>query len=95
MNVFVSHDSAWSVVAQGRRWAGNMTVKFNAVKGVEYQGSIYDARPTFESYGVSHGDRAGLSLKRSFIFNPLHRCLSTPDANSIQVLMFYVNFLAV
>lgn len=46
-------------------------MKFNAVKGVEYQGSIYDARPTFESYGVSHGDRAGLLLKLSFILNAL------------------------
>jgi hypothetical protein len=29
------------------------------VKGVFYQGSIYDAEPTFTSYGVAHGDRAG------------------------------------
>lgn len=40
---------------QGRRWAGKITVKFNAAKGTEYKGSIYDAGPTFESYGVSHG----------------------------------------
>lgn len=40
---------------QGRRWAGSITVKFNTVKGMEYKGSIYDAAPTFESYGVPHG----------------------------------------
>ena len=28
---------------------------FNVAKGTEYQGSIYDAAPTFESYGVPHG----------------------------------------
>ncbi|MCO5601927.1 hypothetical protein L7F22_056053 [Adiantum nelumboides] len=41
---------------QGRRWAGNMQEKFNIKKGTEYQGSIYDAAPTFSSYGVPHGD---------------------------------------
>ncbi|XP_059667476.1 tyrosine-protein phosphatase RLPH2-like [Cornus florida] len=40
---------------QGRRWAGSIKVKFNAAKEVEYKGSIYDAGPTFESYGVPHG----------------------------------------
>ncbi|KAK4343125.1 hypothetical protein RND71_038941 [Anisodus tanguticus] len=40
---------------QGRRWAGNHNVKFNTVKGIDYKGSIYDAAPTFESYGVPHG----------------------------------------
>lgn len=40
---------------QGRRWAGKIKAKFNAAKGTEYQGSIYDAGPTFESYGVPHG----------------------------------------
>ncbi|KVI07938.1 Metallophosphoesterase domain-containing protein [Cynara cardunculus var. scolymus] len=40
---------------QGRRWAGKITVKFNAAKGTEYKGSIYDAGTTFESYGVPHG----------------------------------------
>lgn len=44
---------------QGRRWGGKITVKFNAAKGIEYKGSIYDAAPTFESYGVAHGS-AGL-----------------------------------
>ncbi|XP_073290361.1 tyrosine-protein phosphatase RLPH2-like [Primulina huaijiensis] len=39
---------------QGRRWAGRM-VGFNYVKKTEYKGSIYDAGPTFESYGVPHG----------------------------------------
>lgn len=40
---------------QGRRWAGSIKVKFNTVKNTDYQGSIYDAGPTFESYGVPHG----------------------------------------
>ncbi|XP_038906285.1 tyrosine-protein phosphatase RLPH2-like [Benincasa hispida] len=40
---------------QGRRWAGKITVKTNLAKGTDYQGSIYDAGPTFESYGVPHG----------------------------------------
>ncbi|XP_010543457.1 PREDICTED: uncharacterized protein LOC104816365 [Tarenaya hassleriana] len=40
---------------QARRWAGKIKVQFNASKGTEYQGSIYDAGPTFESYGVPHG----------------------------------------
>ncbi|CAA0837871.1 Calcineurin-like metallo-phosphoesterase superfamily protein [Striga hermonthica] len=39
---------------QGRRWAGRMT-GFNHAKNTEYKGSIYDAGPTFESYGVPHG----------------------------------------
>ncbi|KAH7315344.1 hypothetical protein KP509_21G045600 [Ceratopteris richardii] len=41
---------------QGRRWAGNMQERFNVKKGTEYQGSIYDAGPTFSSYGLPHGD---------------------------------------
>ncbi|KAK6942637.1 Calcineurin-like phosphoesterase domain, ApaH type [Dillenia turbinata] len=40
---------------QGRRWAGKIKVKFNEIKKTYYQGSIYDAGPTFESYGVPHG----------------------------------------
>ncbi|XP_057959927.1 tyrosine-protein phosphatase RLPH2-like [Malania oleifera] len=40
---------------QGRRWSGTIKERFNAVKGTEYKGSIYDAGPTFESYGVPHG----------------------------------------
>ncbi|KAK7267938.1 hypothetical protein RIF29_20619 [Crotalaria pallida] len=40
---------------QGRRWGGNIKDKFNKAKGINYQGSIYDAGPTFESYGVPHG----------------------------------------
>lgn len=39
---------------QGRRWAGRLS-GFNIAKKTEYKGSIYDALPTFESYGVSHG----------------------------------------
>ncbi|KAL6988365.1 Tyrosine-protein phosphatase rlph2 [Sarracenia purpurea var. burkii] len=40
---------------QGRRWGGKIRDRFNAAKGMEYKGSIYDAGPTFESYGVPHG----------------------------------------
>ncbi|GAB2229582.1 hypothetical protein Droror1_Dr00013829 [Drosera rotundifolia] len=40
---------------QGRRWGGSIRVMFNTAKGTEYKGSIYDAAPTFESYGVPHG----------------------------------------
>ncbi|KAG5556612.1 hypothetical protein RHGRI_007025 [Rhododendron griersonianum] len=43
------------VLGDGRRWAGTIKVRFNAVKGTEYKGSIYDAGTTFESYGVQHG----------------------------------------
>ncbi|KAL6574958.1 Tyrosine-protein phosphatase rlph2 [Orobanche minor] len=39
---------------QGRRWAGLKT-GFNRAKNTPYKGSIYDAGPTFESYGVPHG----------------------------------------
>lgn len=41
---------------QGRRWAGNIRDRYNVKKGMDYKGSIYDAAPTFESYGVPHGD---------------------------------------
>ncbi|PSS15956.1 Serine/threonine-protein like [Actinidia chinensis var. chinensis] len=40
---------------QGRRWGGSIRDRFNTAKGMEYKGSIYDAGPTFESYGVPHG----------------------------------------
>ncbi|RWW08308.1 hypothetical protein BHE74_00019210 [Ensete ventricosum] len=40
---------------QGRRWGGDMGGRFNPKKGMAYKGSIYDAGPTFESYGVPHG----------------------------------------
>lgn len=40
---------------QGRRWGGVIKDKFNPSKGMDYKGSIYDAGPTFESYGVPHG----------------------------------------
>ncbi|KAF4384069.1 hypothetical protein G4B88_030965 [Cannabis sativa] len=36
---------------QGRRWSGKIKAKFNVAKGMDYKGSIYDAAPTFESYG--------------------------------------------
>ncbi|MQM16820.1 hypothetical protein Taro_049777 [Colocasia esculenta] len=40
---------------QGRRWAGKIKDEWNPKKGMKYMGSIYDAGPTFESYGVPHG----------------------------------------
>ncbi|CAH2054276.1 unnamed protein product, partial [Thlaspi arvense] len=40
---------------QGRRWAGTIRVQFDSAIGVVYNGSIYDAGSTFESYGVPHG----------------------------------------
>lgn len=40
---------------EGRRWAGHIKVGFNTIKGTECKGSIYDAGPTFTSYGVPHG----------------------------------------
>ncbi|CAL9194377.1 tyrosine-protein phosphatase RLPH2-like [Musa acuminata AAA Group] len=40
---------------QGRRWGGDIGGRFNPKKGMAYKGSIYDAEPTFESYGVPHG----------------------------------------
>ncbi|KAL2634532.1 hypothetical protein R1flu_006011 [Riccia fluitans] len=49
------------VHVQARRWAGHMKSKINVAKGgIPFQGSTYDAAPTFESYGVAHGDREGL-----------------------------------
>ncbi|KDP42708.1 hypothetical protein JCGZ_23648 [Jatropha curcas] len=47
-------DGYENMYLQGRRWAGSVKVRFDA-KGIEYKGSIYDAAPTFESYGVPHG----------------------------------------
>ncbi|KAF8397870.1 hypothetical protein HHK36_016795 [Tetracentron sinense] len=40
---------------QGRRWGGSIKERFNRAKNMDYKGSIYDAGPTFESYGVPHG----------------------------------------
>ncbi|KAJ4845573.1 Tyrosine-protein phosphatase rlph2 [Turnera subulata] len=48
-------DGYENMYLQGRRWAGSIKVRFNTVKGTEYKGSIYDAGPTFEAYGVPHG----------------------------------------
>ncbi|XP_028784816.1 uncharacterized protein LOC114752485 isoform X2 [Neltuma alba] len=48
-------DSYENMHLQGRRWAGSIKVKHNTAKGIDYKGSIYDAAPTFESYGVPHG----------------------------------------
>ncbi|KAF7804326.1 calcineurin-like phosphoesterase [Senna tora] len=51
---------------QGRRWAGTIKVKHNTAKGIDYMGSIYDAGPTFESYGVPHGS-AGLLFRTDLV----------------------------
>ena len=48
-------DGYESMHLQGRRWAGDIKDRFNVAKGIEYKGSIYDAAPTFHSYGVPHG----------------------------------------
>ncbi|XP_058771225.1 tyrosine-protein phosphatase RLPH2-like [Vicia villosa] len=40
---------------QGRRWSGTIKTQFDTSKGIKYHGSIYDAAPTFHSYGVPHG----------------------------------------
>ena len=53
---------------QGRRWGGKIKVKVNATKGTEYQGSIYDAGPTFESYGVPHGSAGKVLCCDIFFF---------------------------
>ncbi|EMS64966.1 hypothetical protein TRIUR3_22327 [Triticum urartu] len=45
---------------QGRRWGGVIKERWNPKKGLPYKGSIYDAQPTFESYGVAHGSPAHL-----------------------------------
>ncbi|KAK6944001.1 Calcineurin-like phosphoesterase domain, ApaH type, partial [Dillenia turbinata] len=46
---------------QGRIWAGKIKVKFDEIKKTYFQGSVYDAGPTFESYGVPHGSAGGFS----------------------------------
>lgn len=46
---------------QSRRWAGKMS-GLGPVSKSEYKGSIYDAGPTFESYGVPHGSPGMLLL---------------------------------
>lgn len=53
---------------QGRRWSGCIKVKFNTAKGTEYKGSIYDAAPTFESYGVPHGSAGMLQISASQLY---------------------------
>ncbi|XP_038906159.1 tyrosine-protein phosphatase At3g09960-like isoform X2 [Benincasa hispida] len=39
---------------QARMWGGTTRERFDAY-GIEFMGSVYDAAPTFESYGVPHG----------------------------------------
>lgn len=47
---------------QGRMWGGTTRDRFDAY-GIEFMGSVYDAAPTFQSYGVPHGSPGTLSLK--------------------------------
>lgn len=59
---------------QGRRWGGTID-RFNPKKGMAYKGSIYDAAPTFESYGVPHaspGERLLFTVLIFFSFK-LHK----------------------
>lgn len=49
---------------QGRRWGGSTRERFDS-KNMPYKGSIYDAAPTFESYGVPHGS-AGAPAQTPF-----------------------------
>lgn len=39
-----------------------MKATFNKTRNGPYQGSIYDSSATFESYGIAHGDREGVSF---------------------------------
>lgn len=52
---------------QGRRWAGKIVDRENLANGMVCLGSIYDARPTFESYSVEHGS-AGNSVNTMDLF---------------------------
>jgi hypothetical protein len=53
---------------QGRRWGGVIKERWNPKKGLPYKGSIYDAQPTFESYGVAHGSPGQFRVPISFWF---------------------------
>ncbi|KAL3754117.1 tyrosine-protein phosphatase RLPH2 [Eucalyptus grandis] len=74
---------------QGRRWAGKIKARFNEAKGTEYKGSIFDAAPTFESYGVAHGSadliKAVPEEHKKFLANMVlvHEeddvCITTPE----------------
>ncbi|GJN27718.1 hypothetical protein PR202_gb15763 [Eleusine coracana subsp. coracana] len=48
------HEGRACAGVQGR-WGGVIKERWNPKKGLPYKGSIYDAQPTFESYGVAHG----------------------------------------
>ena len=51
---------------QGRRWGGVIKERWNPKKGLPYRGSIYDAQPTFESYGVAHGSPGQFIVSHRF-----------------------------
>ncbi|KAK3043567.1 hypothetical protein RJ639_002146 [Escallonia herrerae] len=68
---------------QARRWAGKIAVRFNSIKGTEYMGSIYDAAPTFESYGVPHGSadlvKAVPAEHKKFLADLERVCIETEE----------------
>lgn len=53
---------------QGRRWGGSIRERLNLTKGTEYMGSIYDAEPTFKSYGVPHGSAGCSRISLDLLF---------------------------
>ncbi|CAN6719766.1 unnamed protein product [Malus baccata var. baccata] len=67
----------------GQEWGGKIKAKFNAAKGTVYKGSIYDAGPTFESYGVPHGSadlvKAVPNKHKKFLSNMDNVCIETAD----------------
>lgn len=76
---------------QGRRWGGTVD-RFNPKKGMAYKGSIYDAAPTFESYGVPHASPGERLLFRVLIFFSLKlrkedKNLQTPIAWSHEIFL--------
>ncbi|OEL19739.1 1,4-alpha-glucan-branching enzyme 2-2, chloroplastic/amyloplastic [Dichanthelium oligosanthes] len=72
---------------QGRRWGGVIKERWNHKKGLPYRGSIYDAQPTFESYGVAHGSPVHAGLERSIDLNEQLRVLRTRDTRVPKIPM--------
>ncbi|XP_023641718.1 uncharacterized protein LOC17892364 isoform X2 [Capsella rubella] len=69
---------------KSRRWAGNIRVQFDySAYGVVYNGSIYDAASTFESYGVPHGSSdlmyAVPESHKNFLTNMDDVCIETEE----------------
>ncbi|KAG6493407.1 hypothetical protein ZIOFF_048390 [Zingiber officinale] len=53
---------------QGRRWSGDMGGRFSPKKGMAFEGSIFDAGPIVESYGVAHGYAAVMLEQASYCY---------------------------